>query len=71
MALCGNAPHTDLSFIASSLLLHKQLVLPCSSFSSMFLTALPSPLFFTSFLSSATTEDGEGCLTLLVRSHDQ
>jgi hypothetical protein len=70
MAFCGNRSHTDSSFIASSLLLHKQLVLPCSSFSSISLTALPSPLFFTSFLSSATTEDGEGSLILLARHHD-
>ena len=51
------------------LALRKQLVLPCSSFSSMSLTSLPSPVFFTSLLSSVTTEVGEGCLILLAHHH--
>jgi hypothetical protein len=52
---------------SSSSLPGKQLALPCSFFSS---ASLPSPVFFTSLLSSATTEDGKGCLILLDRHHD-
>jgi hypothetical protein len=36
----------------------------------MSFTALSFSLFFTSLLSSVTTEGGEGCLILLARHHD-